>query len=171
MRSGGTLRRARLCLAVGLLALGAVSAGQAHADVVDRPLPAPRPVRVIPYIEGENSAITASGLPDHAFFVAVNPRGAPITVSIESLVLLGAGGNVTLGVRGISDDDGHRLNPRSVSIPAHGRVRVTVVFGGVPAARINDQRYVVRLAARVAGSVLRVDSTISRMTRHPWHHH
>lgn len=161
-----TLRRVRLWLAMALVMLGAIAAGRAHADVVFRP--EPRPVHVLPYLEGQGSSVTTSGAPTHAFFRVVNPRGARITVAIESLVLLGPGAQARLGVSRVEVDD-RASSPSSISVPANGSVRLTVFFSGVPAARANDRRYVVRLAARIAGTVERADSTISRATRHPWH--
>lgn len=166
LRTGRSLRRVRLWLAVVLVALGASGAAQARADVLI-PQPQPRPIRVTPSIEGEASSVTTSGAPDHAFFRITNPRGARITVALESLTLLGANG-ARLGVRSVQVND-RAANPSSISVPAHGSVRLTVFFGGIPSARVSDQRYVVRLAARVAGSTQRVDATIARATRHPWH--
>jgi len=165
-RNARSLRRVRLWLAIALVALGASGAGQARADVFI-PQPQPRPIRVTPSIEGESSSVTTSGAPDHAFFHITNPRGARITVALESLVLLGAGG-ARLGITRVQVDGG-AANPSSISVPVHGSVRLTVFFGGVPSARIGDQRYVVRLSARIAGSRQQVDTTISRATRHPWH--
>lgn len=167
LRTGRSLRRVRLWLAIALVALGASGAARAHADVFV-PQPQPRPIRVTPWIEGERSSVTTSGAPDHAFFRVTNPRGAPITVALESLTLLGAGGP-RLGISSVQVD-GRTAGPTSISVPAHGSVRLTVFFGGVPSARVSDQRYVVRLAARVAGSTQRVDATIARAIRHPWRH-
>lgn len=163
-RVRGTVRRVRLWLAMAAVALGAIAAAEAHADVVVRP---PGHVRyLLTTLEGQAVSLAGGGAPDHGFFRVVNPTSTRVTVALDSLLLLGAQGTTRLVVTSVMANN-HPVNPSSISVRGHSNVYLMVFFSGVPAGRTHDQRFVVRLAARIEGTVQRADCTITRAGRRP----
>jgi hypothetical protein len=161
-RARRTLRRARLCLALVLVVLGALAARRATAQSREEP----RVVHLMTTLEGQESSLTVSGPPDHGYYKVFNPGRTRAIVSVESLLLLGSDGNTRLAVTEVMANN-RPVNAGSIPIPGHATVHLMVFFTGVPAGRVADQRFVVRLAARIDGEVQRGDSIVTRSRREP----
>lgn len=161
-----SLRRVRLWLALALVALGAVAAEHARADVIGPP--SQHVIHLMTTLEGEDSRVSTPGAPDHVMFRVINPGRTRATLTIESLVLVGAEGNTRLAVASVRANN-QPANPAAVSVQGHSTVHLMVFFTGLPPARANAGRFSIRLSARIDGTVQRADSTITRGGRSPLH--
>lgn len=140
-------------LATVLGTLGAIAAGDAHADVY-----------LLTTLEGEDSTALPRGAPDHVSFKVINPTRTRARVALDALVLLGPDGNTRLAVTDVRANN-RPARSGAVNVPGHATVHIMIFFTGVPPARANEDRFVVRLAARVDGEPQRADSTITRPRR------
>lgn len=156
-----TLRRARLLLVLGLVAVGMLAADRARTDAVAQ---TSHMVRLSTALEGEDSNLSTSGAPDHVSFQVINPTNTRVRVAISSLLLLGTEGATRLGAREVFANN-HPANAGSIIVRGHATVHIAIYFTGMPAGRARDQRFVFRLSARVDGEEQHADSVISRTAR------
>lgn len=140
-------------LGIVLVSLGVIAAGPARADVYLKTT-----------LEGEDSDALPRGAPDHVSFKVINPTSTRARVALDALVLLGPDGNTRLAVTDVRANN-RPARTGAVTVPGHATVHIMIFFTGVPAGRASEDRFVVRLTARVDGEPQRADSTITRPRR------
>ncbi|WP_236516217.1 hypothetical protein [Sandaracinus amylolyticus] len=153
-------RRAAL---LGLLALS-LSPSLAHADLV----PSPPPLLTI---RGQDSMVTTTGAPTHAFFTLHNGGSMPVQVRIEALVCLLPNMRLPLPIRAVLV--GSRDAGRTIAVAPGQDVAIEVLFDGMSEEVARASTWSFELRADVRGERdgrVHATSTVRRGIRHPIQH-
>lgn len=158
-------RRAALAslLVLALTPSLALSPSLARADLV----PSPPPLLTI---RGQDSMVTTSGGPTHAFFTLHNGGTRSVQVRVESLVCLLPDMRLPLHVRAVLVDS--RDVGRTIDVAPGHDVAITVMFDGLSPDVARGMSWSFELRADVRGERdgrVHAVSTVQRGLRHPVH--